>query len=137
MNFKLKHVYIFFLLIIVSILVFIAQGVYQQEVTYTKPVEFNRVDGYSTELGKISAISVKISNDDSISHNYTIQVMTNSVSFTNQTVEVAPELPFSLSMTIPIEPNNSTTEERVHNVSVVVYRDDKSSPIDSILFNFN
>ncbi len=141
MKYNLKNVYIFFLLILISLLIFIVQGVYQQETKYTKSVVFNRVDGYSAELGNISEITVQINNDDTISHNYTVQVQTDSVYFTNETVEVVPELPFSLSMTLPIGKHydNSTglTEKPVNNVSVAVYRDDRAEPIDSIKFKFN
>jgi hypothetical protein len=42
---ELKYVYVLFLIIIVSLLVFIVQGLYHQETRYSKPVEFNRIDG--------------------------------------------------------------------------------------------
>ncbi|MCZ7393677.1 MAG: hypothetical protein ABOK23_07430 [Candidatus Methanoperedens sp.] len=141
MNYKLKYVYIFLLLVLVSILIFIVQGVYQQETKYTKPVEFNRVDGYNEQLGKISQISVRINNDDAINHNYTVQVLTNSQFFTNETVEVFPGLPFSLSMTLQIEKQyddtTGLTEGPIQNASFTVYRDDRAKPIDSIEFTFS
>ncbi|MCZ7357399.1 MAG: hypothetical protein O8C66_06860 [Candidatus Methanoperedens sp.] len=140
MNLKLKYVYIFLLLILVSILIFIVQGVYQQETKYTKPVEFNRVDGYSAQLGKISDISVRINNGDAISHNYTVRVFMNSIFITNETVEVMPDLPFSFSMTLPTERqyvNDTIIEEPVHNISFAVYRDDHIEPVDTIEYRFD
>ncbi len=140
-NDKLKYVYIFFLLILVSLLIFLAQGVYQHESKYTKPVEFNRIDGNNPLLGKISEISVRISNDDTMKHNYTVKVLMDSIFNTNNTVEVWPGLPFTFSMSFSTEKTylNSTTlvERRLHNATFIVYRDDRAEPIDSITFNFD
>ncbi len=141
MNFKLKYVYIFFLLIVTGIIIFIVQGLYQQETESIKPVEFNRIDGYNPEFGKISEISIKIDNEDTTSHNYTVQVFMNSEFFTNETVEVFPESPFLFSMTLPIEKqydnNTELIEEPTHNASFIIYRDDRTEPIDRIEFRFD
>ncbi len=141
MKFELKYVYIFFLLVLTGTVIFIIQGLYQQETNSIKPVEFNRIDGYNPELGKISEISLKINNEDTISHNYTIQVFMNAEFFTDETVEILPGSPFSLSMTLPIEKqydnNTELIEEPTHNASLIILRDDRTEPVDHIEFRFD
>jgi hypothetical protein len=140
MTSKLKYVYVLFLIIVVSILVFIVQGLYHQETKYTKPVEFNRIDGYNEGMGNISRISVRISNDETVNHNYSIQATVDSTNFSNEYVEVSPIQPFTYSIQIPTDKkfvNEQILNESVHNISLIVYRDDKSEPLDQIEFVYN
>ncbi len=122
-------------------MVFIVQGLYIQDTKYIKPVEFTRADGYNEQVGKISKISVKINNQDTMSHNYTVEVLENSELFSNETFEVLPDEPFVYSMTFPIgkQYDNSTglVEDSIHNASFTVYRDDRAEPIDNIVFKFD
>jgi hypothetical protein len=137
---KLKYVYVLFLIIVVSILVFIVQDLYHQETKYIKPVEFNRIDGYNEAMGNLSRISVRINNDEAINHNYTIQAMVDSTNFSNEYVDVSPTQPFTYSIQIPTDKkfvNASISNEPVHNISLMVYRDDKNEPLDQIEFVFN
>jgi hypothetical protein len=52
MKYSLRHIYIILLVILVSLLVFIVQGLYQQETKYVKQIEFKRIDGYNRGTDK-------------------------------------------------------------------------------------
>ncbi len=139
MRYSLKHIYIILLVIVVSLLVFIVQGLYQQETKYIKQVEFKRVDGYSEGTGNISEVQVRINNQDAVRHNYTVQVSLNSVFFTEEIVEVLPDQPFTFKIALPFEKQSleQSIEEALHNVSFIVYRDDRPEPIDRIIYKFD
>lgn len=138
---KLKYVYVLFLLITVCLLVLIAQGLFWYETTYTKPVEFNRKDGFNEYSGNMTEISVSIRNDDSINHNYSIQAIVDYVNYSNEYVEVVPMQPFTYSIQMPVEKkyldNKTVLNESIKNISLKVYRDDRSEPLDQIEFTFN
>jgi hypothetical protein len=141
MTVKLKHIYIFFLLIIVSLLVFIVHNISQQGTTSTKEIEFNRVDGYNELLGNITQISVTVYNKDTVNHNYTISSFVNSNIFSSDTVEVSTDMPYTYSITIPIEKkynaDNVLIDDPTHNINLTVYRDDSDGPLDQIEFKYN
>ncbi len=139
MKYSLKHVYIILLLILISLLVFLVQGLYQQEIKYIKQVEFKRVDGFYEDIGNITEVLIKINNPDTINHNYTFNVSINSVFFTEENVEVLPDLPFTFKITVPLEKQNTeeSIEEAVYNISFTVYRDDRSEPIDRIEYKYD
>lgn len=138
---RLKYVYIILLIISVCILVSIVQGIYFQESKYSKLIEFNRIDGYDKEIGKITEVSIRIKNDDSINHNYTILTYVDSNDFSKENIEVGTVQPFTYSIQIPIEKKfiNSTifVNESINNISFKVYRDDHREPLDQIEFKFN
>ncbi|MDO8726596.1 MAG: hypothetical protein Q7J35_11060 [Candidatus Methanoperedens sp.] len=139
MRYSLKHVYIILLVVVVSLLVFIVQGLYQQETKYLKQVEFKRIDGYSEGTGNISEVQARINNQDTVRHNYTVQVSLNSVFFTDEIVEVMPDQPFTFKIVLPVEKQFSdlSVEEALHNVSFIIFRDDRPEPIDRIEYKFD
>ena len=139
MKYSLKHVYIILLVILVSLLVFIVQGLHEQETKYIKQVEFKRIDGYIKDTGKITEVQIKINNPDTIKHNYTVNVSINSVFFTEEIVEVWSDLPFTFKITLPLDKQitGGSIEEAVHNISFAVYRDDRSQPIDRIEYKYD
>ena len=141
MTVKLKHIYIFFLLIIVSLLVFIVHNISQQETTSIKEIEFNRMDDYDEQLGNITKISVTVYNKDTIDHNYTISSFVNSILFSSDTVEVSIDMPYTYSIMIPIEKKysaeNVLIDDPTHSISLTVYRDDSQIPLDQIEFKYN
>jgi hypothetical protein len=139
MRYSLKHVYIILLVVVVSLLVFIVQGLYQQETKYVKQVEFKRVDGYIENTGNITEVQIKINNPDTIKHNYSFNVSINSAFFTEEIVEVLPDLPFTFKIMLPLEKQitEGSIEEAVHNISFAVYRDDRSEPIDRIEYKYD
>lgn len=137
---KLKHIYILFLLIIVSLLVFIVQGITTQVTTSTKEIEFNRMDDYDEQLGNITQISVTVHNKDTVNHNYTVSAFVDSIIFSNDTVEVSTDMPYTYSLTIPVEKkytdDNVLIEDPTHSINLTVYRDDSERPLDRIEFKF-
>lgn len=141
MTVKLKHVYIFFLLIIVSLLIFIVQNISQQETTSAKEIEFNRADGFNKELGNITQVSVTIHNKDTIKHNYTVSSFVDSKLFSSKTVEVFTDLPYTYSIMVPIQKKYNADsvliDDPTHLVNLTVYRDDSERPIDQIEFKYN
>lgn len=140
MTVRLKHVYILFLLIIVSLLIFIVQGISHQGTTSTKEIEFNRADGYNEKLGKITQISATIHNYDMINHNYTVSSFVDSKLFSSKTVEVFTDMPYTYSLLIPIEKkynaDNVLIDDPTRSINLTVYRDDSERPIDQIEFKF-
>lgn len=140
MTVKLKHIYIFFLLIIVSLLVFIVHNISQQETRSIKEIEFNRMDDYNEQLGNITKISVTVYNKDTIDHNYTISSFVNSMIFSSDTVEVSADMPYTYSIMIPIEKkynvDNELIEDPTHSINLTVYRDDSERPLDKIEFKY-
>lgn len=141
MTVKLKHIYIFFLLIIVSLLVFIVHNISQQGTTNTKEIEFNRVDDYNEQLGNITKISVTVYNNDTINHNYTVSSFVDSIIFSSDTVEVSTDMPYTYSVMIPIEKkynaDNVLIDDPIHSINLTIYRDDSERPLDQIEFKYN
>ncbi len=141
MTVRLKHVYILFLLIVVILLVYLAQGISQQGTKITKEIEFNRVDGRNELLGNITRISATIHNNDIINHNYTVSAFVDSKLYDSKTVEVLPDMPFTYSITIPVEKkynaDNVLIDDPIHVINFTVYGDDSKKPIDQIEFKFD
>lgn len=138
---KLKHIYIFFLLIIVSLLVLIVQGISQHGTSSTKEIEFNRVDDFNEQLGNITQISVTVHNKDTVNHNYTVSAFVDSIIFSNDTVEVSTDMPYTYSLMIPTEKkyiaDNVLIDDPTHSINLTVYRDDSERPLDQIEFKFD
>jgi hypothetical protein len=91
-------------------------------------------------MGNISRVSVRINNDDTINHNYSFQAWVDSFIFSDEYFEVSPIQPFTYSIQIPIDKkfdNGIILNEPVRNISLIVYRDDKSEPLDQIEFVYN
>lgn len=139
MKYSLKHVYIILLLVLISLLVFLVQGLYENESKYIKQVEFKRGDGFIEDIGNITEVLIKINNQDTVNHNYTFNVSINSVFFSKEIVEVWPGVPFSFKITVPVE--KQITEKyiwgAVSNITFDVYRDDRSEPIDRIEYKYD
>lgn len=138
---KLKHIYIFFLLIIVSLLVFIVYNISQQGTKSTKEIEFNRLDDYNEQLGNITKISVTVYNNDTINHNYTISSFVDSIVFSSDTVEVSADIPYTYSVMIPIEKKYNADDvlidDPTHSINLTVYRDESERPLDQIEFKYD
>ncbi len=104
---KSRTIYIFLLLVLAALLVLFAQGALSGvlDLASSKPlVEINRMDLHNDVAGNFSKVSVKITNRDSVDHNFTINryidgtlrnsideiVVTSGKDFTYQ-VDVVPE----------------------------------------------
>lgn len=140
MRYSLKHVYVFFLLILVILLVYLAQGISKQGTAMTREVEFNRVDGNNDILGKITQVSARINNKDTVNHKYTVSVFVDSEFFASKTVEVFSDLPYTYSTMIPVKKRynaeNVLVDDPTRSINFTVYRDDSGTPIDQIEFKY-
>lgn len=141
MNNKLKNIYILFLLIIVSLLIYIAQNISEEGMANSKEIEFSRIDDYNEQLGNITQISVNIYNNDTINHKYTVTSSVDSVFYSNETVEVSTDMPYTYSLMIPIEKkyteDNKLIDNPIHRIKFTVFRDDLIKPLDLIEFKFD
>lgn len=141
MTVKLKHIYIFLLLLVVILLVYIVQSISYQGTTSTKEIEFNRDDGYNEILGNITQVSVTIHNKDTIKHNYTVSSFVDSKLFSSKTVEVYTDLPYTYSLMIPTKKKYNADsvliDDPTHRINLTVYRDNSEKPFDQIGFKYN
>ena len=138
---KLRAAYITSLLILASLLVLFAQGAFVGLSDGGNPViEINRIDLYNDFLGNYSKVSVEIINNDTVSHNFSINTfhdykVTNSFNitvkggntFTYQTDVLPEKTPISRNETI-----NST----LRVAKFVVYMDEESEPFEQVSFVF-
>ena len=106
----------------------------------TKEIEFNRVDGNNEILGKITQVSAKIHNEDTINHKYTISVFVDSEFFASKTVEVFTDLPYTYSIMIPVKKKfndkNVLVDDPTRSINFTVYRDNNKTLIDQIEFKY-
>jgi len=140
---KIRLFYILSLLILGSIIVLFAQGVLSGlSESSSKPVaEITRIDMYDDLYGNYSKISVFLANNDTISHNFSINTY------------YAEELKHSLNVTVKksktffyqrdVLPNeipvskNQTINSTLRVAKFVVYMDDKPEPFEEAFFVFN
>jgi hypothetical protein len=138
---KNKLLYIISLLILASLLVLFAQGAFVGLSEGDKSViEINRIDLYDDLVGNYSKVSVQITNNDTVSHNFSINTfhddemvksynitIKSGMSFTYQT-DVLPEK-------IPIS-RNETINSTLRVARFVVYVDEESEPFEQVSFVF-
>lgn len=138
---KNKLLYIISLLILASLLVLFAQGAFAGLSEGDKSViEINRIDLYDDLVGNYSKVSVQITNNDTVSHNFSINTfhddemvksynitIKSGMSFTYQT-DVLPEK-------IPIS-RNETINSTLRVARFVVYVDEESEPFEQVSFVF-
>lgn len=140
---KIRLFYILSLLILGSIIVLFAQGVLSGlSESSSKPMaEISRIDMYDDLYGNYSKISVFLANNDTISHNFSINTY------------YAEELKHSLNVTVKksktffyqrdVLPNeipvskNQTINSTLRVAKFVVYMDDKPEPFEEAIFAFN
>ncbi len=138
---KNKLLYIISLLILASLLVLFAQGAFVGLSEGDKSViEINRIDLYGDLVGNYSKVSVQITNNDTVSHNFSINTfhddemvksynitIKSGMSFTYQTDVLPEKIPISRYETI-----NST----LRVARFVVYVDEESEPFEQVSFVF-
>lgn len=139
---KLKAIYIASLVVLAALLVFFAQGVFTGLFEdFGEPViEINRVDLYNDFLGNYSKISVKIANNDTVNHSFSIQTFNddklkdifNITVITGETFTYQTDV---LSDKIPIT-RNETINSTLRVAKFVVYMDNQSKPYEEASFVF-
>ncbi|MBN2109653.1 MAG: hypothetical protein JW705_01000 [Methanosarcinaceae archaeon] len=139
---KLRVAYIASLLILATLLVLFAQGVFTGllDEDSTPVIEINRIDLYSDFLGNYSKISVKISNSDTVDHNFTISTVQDEVTTNNYNVTIRSGKTFSyqtdvLPDRVPIS-SNETINSTLQVTKFIVYMDDRPKPIEEASFVF-
>ncbi|WP_321417751.1 hypothetical protein [uncultured Methanomethylovorans sp.] len=137
---KVRISYIISLLVLASLLIIFAQSVFSGlSTTSAEPVaEIARVDLFNEFLGNYSKISIMLANNDTISHNFSINtfyderfkdsfnVTVNSGKTILYQVDVLPDR-------IPIS-ENETVSSTLRIAKFVVYTDEQPEPIKQTSF---
>lgn len=140
---KLRVAYIASLLILASLLVLFAQGVFSglYDSSSKASVEIDRIDLYDDFLGNYSKVSVMVSNNDSISHNFTINTFFDDdiVGSYNLTLNTGKTFTYQVDV-LPTEvllSDNMTIGSNLKVAKFVVYLDNQAKPIEETSFIFN
>lgn len=139
---KLKIIYITSLLILASLLVLFAQGVFAglYESSGKPVVEINRIDLQDDFLGNYSKVSIDIANNGTIGHNFSINTYYDGEladSF-NITIKGGKTFAYSLDVLpdkIPIS-RTETIDSTLKVAKFVVYIDEQSDPFEQASFVF-
>ncbi|MEZ5336051.1 MAG: hypothetical protein R2741_12870 [Methanolobus sp.] len=140
---QLRAVYIASLMLLSSFLILFAQGMFAGVVnTYEKPiVEINRIDLNNEYFGDYSKVSVKIYNNDSVDHNFSIKVFNDEKIADTVNVTVISGKSFSyLTDVLPEKPvgfSNETGSCTLKTAKLLVYMDNSAKPIEETVFVFN
>lgn len=140
---KVQIIYILSLLILGSLLVLFAQGVFSGlSTSYSEPiVEINRIDLFNDFLGNYSKITVSITNNDTVSHVFLINSFYDDELKENHNVTIGGNKTFQyrtnvLSERIPIS-QNETINSTLQVAKFVIYMDDRAEPVEEASFVFN
>ncbi len=140
---KVQIIYILSLLILGSLLVLFAQGVFSGlSTSYSEPiVEINRIDLFNDFLGNYSKITVSITNNDTVSHVFLINSFYDDELKKNHNVTIGGNKTFQyrtnvLSERIPIS-QNETINSTLQVAKFVIYMDDRTEPVEEASFVFN
>jgi len=140
---KVQVFYILSLLALAVLLILFAQGVFSGLFAGSgEPVvEINRIDLSNAFYGNYSRISVMLSNNGTISHNFSINVMYDEVLEDSYNVTLRANKTFIyekivLTDKIPIS-ENETINSTLRTARFVVYIDEQSEPFEEASFVFN
>lgn len=139
---KVQIIYILSLLILGSLLVLFAQGVFSGLSTnYSEPiVEINRIDLFNDFLGNYSKITVAITNNDTVSHVFLINSFYDDELKKSHNVTIGANKTFQyrtnvLSERIPIS-QNETINSTLQVAKFVIYMDDRAEAVEEASFVF-
>lgn len=140
---RLKVFYILSLLVLASLLVLFVQGVFSgMSADSAEPAaEITRIDLYNEIRGNYSLISVMFANNDTVSHNFSIDTfygeeLADSFNVTVNTSATLTYRTYVYPEEIPISEygNNSST---LRVAKLVVYIDERPEPFEEASFVFN
>ncbi|MCC7576351.1 MAG: hypothetical protein KK926_05905 [Methanomethylovorans sp.] len=140
---KLRVFYISSLLVLGALLVLFAQGVFSGLSTDSgeQVVEINRIDLFDYFLGNYSKISVMIINNNTISHNYTIDTFYGETLKDSYNITVEANRTFHYQRDVVPEDisifQNETINSTLRVARFVVYMDEQSEPFEEASFVFN
>lgn len=139
---RVKVFYILSLLVLASLLVLFAQGVFSSmSADSAEPVaEITRIDLYNEIRGNYSLISVMFANNDNVSHNFSIDTfygeeLADSFNVTVNTSATLTYRTYVYPEEIPLSENENYSTLRV--AKLVVYIDEKPEPFEEASFVFN
>lgn len=139
---KMRVFYISSLLVLATIIIIFSQGLFSGlSATATSPVtEINRIDLYDGFLGNYSFISVRLINNDTVSHKFSIDTFfgTELADTFNVSVNSSGTLEYgtyTYPEEIPIS-ENETINSSLRVAKFVVYMDKQSEPIKETSFVF-
>ena len=139
---KVRTYYILSLLVLASLLIIFAQNVFTGlSTTSPEPLaEINRVDLFDEFLGNYSKVSVMLVNNDTVSHNFSINTFFDDKlqgSF-NVTVDSGKTFQYQrdvLPERVPIS-QNETINSTLRVAKFVVYMDNQPEPFEEARFVF-
>jgi hypothetical protein len=139
---KVRIYYILSLLALASLIVLFAQGIFSGMITESGKTltEINRIDLFDNFRGNYSKISVMLANNDTISHNFSIDTYYNENLEDSYNVSIDSGMTFTyqrdvLPTEIPIS-QNETINSTLRVAKFVVYMDDKPEPFEEARFVF-
>lgn len=139
---KARFFYILSLLILASFLVLFAQGIFSgfSEDSPKTVAEITRIDLYDDVLGNYSRLSVLLVNNDTISHNFSINSFYDKELEYSYNITVAACNSFSyglyaLSDRIAIS-DTETINSTLRVAKIVVYMDEQPEPFEEASFVF-
>lgn len=139
---KVRTYYILSLLVLASLLIIFAQNVFTGLSTRSaEPLaEINRVDLFNEFLGNYSKVSVMLINNDTVSHNFSINTFFDDKlqGTFNVTVNSSKSFQYQrdvLPERIPIS-QNETINSTLKAAKFVVYMDAKPEPFEEASFVF-
>ncbi|MFA0823785.1 MAG: hypothetical protein ACC612_12975 [Methanomethylovorans sp.] len=139
---KMRVFYISSLLVLATIIIIFAQGVFSGLSTgATSPMdEITRTDLYDGFLGNHSFISVKLTNNDTVSHKFSINTFFGEelADTFNTTVNSSGTLEYGTYIypeEIPISQNDAINST-LRVAKLVVYMDEQPEPIKETSFIF-
>lgn len=139
----MRILYILSLLVLGSLLVLFAQGVFSGlSGSITEPdVEISRMDLINGFVGNYSKVSVILTNNDTIRHNFSINTLYDEELKDSLNISIKGGNTFMyqsdvLSERIPIS-QNETINSTLRVAKFVVYMDEQPEPIEEASFVFN
>lgn len=142
LNDKRKTFYLFSLLVLGSLLVLFAEGVFSglSAGSAENMAEIRRIDLFNDFVGNYSKISVMLTNNDTISHNFSINTYYDENLERNYVITIKSGKTFKyqtevLPDRIPIS-QNETINSTLRVAKFVVYMDNNPEPFEEASFVF-
>lgn len=139
---RLRTVYIASLLVLATLLVLFVQGTFigLYEESGKPMIEIIRIDLYNDFVGNYSKVSVTITNNDSISHDFTVSTfyddeLEDSFNTTVKSGKVFTYQTDVLPDKIPIT-SSETIDSTLKVAKFMVYLDEQSEPFEQTSFVF-
>ncbi|MFA0823781.1 MAG: hypothetical protein ACC612_12955 [Methanomethylovorans sp.] len=139
---KARILYILSLLVLASLFVLFAQGVFSGLLGESPKTvaEINRIDLYNDNFGNYSKISVLLINNDTISHNFSIDIFYDEELTTNYNVTIDALDTFSYGRDVLpdkiLTSDNKTINSTLRAAKIMVYIDNKPEPFEEAIFVF-